>query len=193
MRVISGIAKGLHIRTLDGLRTRPTSDRVREALFNILGQNLEGATFLDLFAGSGAVGIEALSRGAKCCVFVDDSVDACRIIRTNLITTGFRQSAEVHCKDVVSAIEIAGRKQRQFDYVFMDPPYERGLVKRVFMRLASSRILSDDVTVVIEHSKREMPPEDGGHLTMSRTETYGDTVLSFYGKPLVPATPKEAK
>lgn len=180
VRVIAGTVKGRHLKTLSGPHTRPTADRVREALFNILGQNLDGATFLDLFAGSGAVGIEALSRGVQLCVFVDSSQEACRVIRENLQMLGLSSRSEVHCRDVMGAIEIAARRARSFDYVFLDPPYERGLARRTLIRTGETRLIKPGGTCIVEHSKREQLPVNAGHLVQVRTETYGDTQLSFY-------------
>ncbi len=180
MRVIAGVAKGFPLRSLEGYRTRPTSDRVRGALFNILGQHLPGVLFLDLFAGSGAVGIEALSRGAALCVFVDSSREACAVIRRNLAVTGFSAQAEVHCKMVAASLDIAARLGRMFDFVFVDPPYDRGLAVAVFERIAGKPVLPPGGTLVIEHSKREILPAGAGNLTMMRSEAYGDTRLSFY-------------
>ncbi len=180
MRVIAGVAKGFLLRTLEGYRTRPTSDRVRGALFNILGQRLPGVLFLDLFAGSGAVGIEALSRGAALCVFVDSSRAACAVIRRNLVATGFSEQAEVHCKMAAASLDIAARLGRVFDFIFVDPPYDKGMAAAVFDRIARKPVLRPGGTLVIEHSKRETLPAGKSSLTVIRSEVYGDTRLSFY-------------
>lgn len=180
MRVIAGIAKGFPLRSLEGYRTRPTSNRVRGALFNILGQHLPGVAFLDLFAGSGAVGIEALSRGAALCVFVDSSREACAVVRWNLAATGFSTQAEVHCKMAAASLDIAVRLGRMFDFVFVDPPYDRGMAPVVLERIARRSVLPPGGTLVIEHSKRETLPAGKGSLTVLRSEVYGDTRLSFY-------------
>jgi 16S rRNA (guanine(966)-N(2))-methyltransferase RsmD len=193
LRVISGSAKGRRLKTLVGNHTRPTSDRVRESLFNILGQDLCGIRFMDLFAGSGAVGVEALSRGASICVFVDAYVEACRVIRANLMATRLYTNAEVHCREVISAIEIAARKGRLFDCVFMDPPYDKGLLRRALERVSEGRILSEDAVVVVEHSKREPLPAVQGVCHRFRIQAYGDTMLSFYERARLNETPEETR
>jgi 16S rRNA (guanine(966)-N(2))-methyltransferase RsmD len=180
MRVIAGSAKGHHLRSVSGYRTRPTSDRVRGALFNMLGQHLPGVSFLDLFAGSGAVGIEALSRGADTCVFVDSSREACGIIRQNLMATGLSARSEVHCKVVAASLDIAARLGRVFDLVYIDPPYDTGLALRTLEMMNTRPVVSPSGVVVVEHSRRENLPNRLDNLTLVRSETYGDTTLSFF-------------
>jgi len=180
LRVIAGLAKGFRLRSLPSYRTRPTSDRVRGALFNILGQHLPGVAFLDLFAGSGAVGIEALSRGAALCVFVDSSRQACGVIGRNLADTGLSARAEVHCKMVAASLDIVSRLGRVFDLVFVDPPYDRGMASSTFDLIAARPMLLPGGTLVIEHSKREALSAEKGSLAIVRSEIYGDTRLSFY-------------
>ena len=134
MRVIAGAAKGHNLQTIEGLATRPTTDRIKETLFNIIAFDLPECSFLDLFAGSGGIGIEALSRGASFACFVEQSRDAVRCIRENLAFTRLSGRAEVAAKDVFAFLSAAEGKP--YDLVFMDPPYDMGHEKRVLEVLA---------------------------------------------------------
>ncbi len=138
MRVIAGKARSLPLKTVRGQDTRPTTDRIKETLFNILNPELAEARFLDLFAGSGSIGIEALSRGSACACFVDSSRAACDCIRANLRFTHFEERAEVLCTDVFAALEKLDGSE-PFDVIFMDPPYHRDLEKRVLGFLSQKR------------------------------------------------------
>ena len=130
MRVIAGSAKSLRLKTLDGLDTRPTTDRIKETLFNIIGPSVYGSVFLDLFSGSGGIGIEALSRGAKEAVFVENNPKAMRYIKDNLKFTRLEHKAATITGDVMNALyQLEGEKV--FDIIFMDPPYDRGLEHKV--------------------------------------------------------------
>lgn len=151
MRVIAGKARRIQLKTLDGLDTRPTTDRIKETLFNMIAHGLCDASFLDLFAGSGAIGIEALSRGVKEAVFVEQNPKAVTCIKENLKNTGFTGQAEVFSMDVQNALSrLEGN--RTFDYVFMDPPYNQLLEKQVLTYLAKSRILNKGALIIVEAS-----------------------------------------
>ena len=146
MRVIAGSAKRLQLKTIDGLETRPTTDRIKETLFNMISHEIADSCFLDLFSGSGAIGIEALSRGARKAVFVEQNHKAMTCIRENLTFTKLAKQAVLLEMDVVSALK------RQFDYIFMDPPYRKMLEKQALEYLSASSILSEDAVVIIESS-----------------------------------------
>ena len=151
MRVIAGSAKRIQLKTVEGLDTRPTTDRIKETLFNMISEYLADSTFLDLFSGSGAIGIEALSRGATCAVFVEQSRNAMSCIRENLKNTKLLEYAKLYEMDAVSALtRMEG--SMQFDYVFMDPPYSQLLEKQVLECLSKSSLLSDDALIIIEAS-----------------------------------------
>lgn len=150
MRVIAGTARRLPLKTVEGLETRPTTDRIKETLFNMIHNNLYDAVFLDLFSGSGAIGIEALSRGAKKVVFVENSKAALDIIKYNLKTTKLSEQAEILGNDVLQALELLDRKKEKFDFIFMDPPYNKELERRVLTYLEESEIVHDDTIVIIE-------------------------------------------
>lgn len=150
MRVIAGSARRLNLVTPDGMETRPTTDRVKETLFNILNPHLAGAEFLDLFAGSGGIGIEALSRGARHCVFVDNSRKAQACILQNLKHTHLADQGTLISSDAASAISRLEREGKVFDYIFMDPPYGKEWEKQVLTRLAQSSILNEDTEIIVE-------------------------------------------
>lgn len=155
MRVIAGSARGLPLRTLPGRQTRPTTDRIKETLFNMLSPYLEGATFLDLFAGSGQIGLEALSRGAREATFVEQDRKACACIQQNIDFTGFAGKSEVLCMDVLAAIDRLERgRVGPFDLIFLDPPYEKELERRVLERLSGSPLVAPEALLVVEASLR---------------------------------------
>lgn len=152
MRVIAGSAKRLQLKTLDGMDTRPTTDRIKETLFNMLSPYLYDCIFLDLFAGSGGIGIEALSRGAMEAVFVEKNPKAMACIRENLKYTRLDRKALTISSDVMTALyRLEGEKQ--FDFIFMDPPYNQELEKKVLEYLTDSQLLSDEGVIIVEASK----------------------------------------
>ena len=151
MRVIAGSAKRIQLKTIEGLDTRPTTDRIKETLFNMISEYLADSRFLDLFSGSGAIGIEALSRGAEFAVFVEQNPKAVTCIKENLKATKLEDRANVFATDVISALRRMEGKEK-FDYVFMDPPYDHLLEKQVLEYLKSSHLLSDDALIIVEAS-----------------------------------------
>jgi len=150
MRVIAGSARRLNLVTVPGNDTRPTTDRVKETLFNILQPDLAGCRFLDLFAGSGAIGIEALSRGAAEAVFVENNRKAQACIKTNLQTTRLYSQARVLECDALTALTRLERDEKPFDVIFMDPPYDKGLEEQVLMSLKDSSLVNEDTMLVVE-------------------------------------------
>lgn len=179
-RVIAGAAGGRRIRALPGRETRPTADRVKEALFNILGERVDGSRVLDLFAGTGNLGIEALSRGAVRAVFVDRDARSARLIRENLAGLGFAGRGEVLAHDAQSALARLSAAGEAFDLIFLDPPYGQGLLPPLLAALAATGVLAPGGVVVAEHSRRDTLPEAAGPLIMSDRRRYGDTMLSFF-------------
>lgn len=151
MRVIAGSARRTPLKTLEGMDTRPTTDRIKETLFNMLQYDLADCCFLDLFAGSGAIGIEALSRGAKTCVFVEQNPKAMECVRENLNVTKLEQQALVMNCDALTALKRLEGKYR-FDYIFMDPPYNQLLEKQMLEFLAGSSLIDKQSTIIIEAS-----------------------------------------
>ncbi|HIY30379.1 MAG TPA: 16S rRNA (guanine(966)-N(2))-methyltransferase RsmD [Candidatus Mediterraneibacter avicola] len=152
MRVIAGSARSLRLKTLDGMETRPTTDRIKETLFNIIGPTVYDSIFLDLFSGSGGIGIEALSRGAKEAVFVEKNPKAMSCIRENLKFTRLEPKAVTVTGDVLDALyRLEGEKV--FDLIFMDPPYDRGYEEQVLRYLAGSSLVYEDTVIIAEASK----------------------------------------
>ena len=152
MRVIAGSARSLRLKTLDGMETRPTTDRIKETLFNIIGPSVYDSVFLDLFSGSGGIGIEALSRGAREAFFVEKNPKAMACIRENLKFTRLESRAVTITRDVMDALyRLEGEKV--FDIIFMDPPYDRDYEKNVLIYLAESGLIYEDTMIIIEASK----------------------------------------
>src|SRR5262249_23969908 len=157
MRIVSGSAGGLHLKVPKGHKVRPTADHVREAIFNILTSrfSLRDIVVLDLFAGTEALGLEALSRGARFAVFVDANPEAPKVIQDNLIATGFRHEGRILRAYTAKGIKIAEDQGLRFGGVFLDPPYEEGWVEKTLRLLAKSPILEPEACIVVEHSLHE--------------------------------------
>jgi 16S rRNA (guanine966-N2)-methyltransferase len=179
MRIISGTSKGRKLITPRSQSVRPTSDRVKESIFNILREEIEGKMVLDLFAGTGNLGIEALSRGAKKTVFVEKGRQALRLIQKNLHQFGLEDQSEIIPKDVNRAIGILKQKGESFDVILMDPPYEKGLIQKTLMKLDSHPIYNGDTILIIEHNRREPLPNHVGGWDLIRQRRIGDTLISF--------------
>ena len=154
MRVIAGKCRSLPLKTLDGLDTRPTTDRTKETLFNVLQPWIPGASFLDLYAGSGGIGIEALSRGAVHAVFVEQARKAVQVIEDNLIFTKLKPDATVLQDSVMHALPILQEKGETFDCIFMDPPYNHEYEKEVLTWLSTHSMVRDEGIVVVEASRQ---------------------------------------
>lgn len=180
MRVIAGHVRGHRIKHPRGAWLRPTSDRVKEALFSILGHDLTGFIVLDLFAGTGNLTIEALSRGASRVVLVDSSARAGQLIRANLRRFGFTRRAQVVIKPVRVALRSLAANGCAFDLICLDPPYDKGLVAKVLSQLADGVLLREGGVVVAEHSPREEVSHSYGDLRRTEQRRYGETVLSFF-------------
>ncbi len=181
MRVIGGIAKGRRVKSFKGQSLRPTADRVKEALFNILPHDLSGWKVLDLFAGTGNLTFEALSRGAEQACLVDVSREARKMIRKNIKALGFSRSARVLDIPVLRAIHVLAGRGDKFDLILADPPYDKGWVERVLRSLAQEELLEEDGILVVEHSTREEVKESYGSMVLQDQRRYGGTCLSFFG------------
>ena len=179
MRVITGSARGVRLETPEGLQTRPTTDRVKEGLFNIIQFDIPGRTVLDLFAGSGQLGIEALSRGAAQAVLVDFGKDALSAIKQNLKKTKFQNQSLVVQSDALDYIRRCGRK---FDLIFLDPPYAGEILENTLQTISEIDILSDSGIIICERPlEKENLPELAG-LSRSKDYTYGKTLITLYRK-----------
>jgi len=179
MRIIAGEFKGRRLAPVKG-RTRPTAAKVREAVFSILGPAVSGLRVLDLFAGTGALGIEALSRGAAVAVFVEDHPESLKVLRRNLEALGLLDRTTVWPLPVTTALKkVAGRGER-FGLAFLDPPYGGGQTVTALSALASLHLFWPGPRVVVEHSRRESLPEACGGLRRLTVRRYGDTQVAFY-------------
>lgn len=181
MRVIGGVDRGRRLKAPRGLRTRPSADRVREALFDILGPAVRGMRVLDLFAGTGAVGIEALSRGAAYAAFVERDRGALRVLRANLAALGLpRGRARVVAGDAATALAGLARREPPFDLVFLDPPYAGDLATRALAALAGGALVGPGTRVVVQHFAKTPPPPAAGALRAVETRRFGETALTFF-------------
>ncbi len=186
MRVIAGVAKGRKLKSPRTAETRPILDRVKVALFDLLGETVIDAVFLDLFAGTGSVGIEALSRGARKAVFVEISPEAIKVIKENLQITGLADRAQVVRKDVFKYIEQLG--DEKFDIIYIAPPQWKGLIPPTLQAVDSKRMLSERGLAVTQQHPKESVPVQLNNLELVMERKYGDTLLSFYA----PKRPQEA-
>jgi len=177
MRIIAGTARGMRLHAPKGMEIRPTLDRVRESLFNIIGPEIAGARFLDLFSGTGANGIEALSRGAAEAHFVDGDTQALALLQKNLEQTRLGANARVHKLLLPKGLCRLGGG---FGWVFADPPYSFSEYDELLSALQENGLLIEGASVCLEHDHRSTLPESVGTLRLGRQKKYGDTVLSFY-------------
>lgn len=183
MRVISGSARGRKLKAPEGLTTRPTTDRIKESLFNIIAPDLFECRFLDLFSGSGSMGIEAVSRGAQKAVLVDSDRNSINVIRDNVTATGFQGKTEIMGCDVSSAIATLGNRKEKFDIIFMDPPYNKGLIDKTLRLIVKANLLADNGYIIAEQSQEDSTP-DIPDLEVFRVKDYKITKMTFLSKPM---------
>ncbi|MBU4485063.1 16S rRNA (guanine(966)-N(2))-methyltransferase RsmD [bacterium] len=180
MRVIAGKAKGRRLCGPKSDATRPALDSVKEAIFNILF-DVEGTRVLDIFAGTGSIGIEALSRGAKSAVFIENSSEAVKIIKKNLDLCSFSELSSILCKKAEVAIKILSKSSQSFDLIFVDPPYNKDLVNETLSQLSKSTLLNNEAIIVVEHHPNE-PIDAIDGLNLYDQRKYGQTLISFLKK-----------
>jgi len=186
MRVIAGQAKGLHLESPNKSTVRPTTELVRGAIFSMLEVMIDDWTpALDMYAGSGALGIEALSRGAQWVDFVEQNAKCCSIIKGNLIKVGFQDLAHVYCMNAHQAIF---RLTSKYKIVLMDPPYANAAIPSTVERLLASALINDDSTVVVQHSLSCLLAEAIGNFSLVKNRHYGDTCISIYQKGALPCS-----
>lgn len=178
MRVIAGAARGHKLFAIPGCKTRPTTDRVKEAIFSMIGPFFDGGRGLDLFAGTGGLGIEALSRGLDKVVFIDHDRTALKTIQKNLETTHLTGQAEIYRSDVEKA--LLWLRKLQFDIIFLDPPYAEKVIVRLLEQVAEFSLLRTDGVIVVEHPVDQPLPERIGNLNCNRTKKYGDTQITLF-------------
>lgn len=179
MRIISGNSKGRKLVQISGTSIRPTSDRIREAVFNILGPTIKNRQVLDVFSGSGALGIEALSRGASHCTFADHD---CDIVSQNVQRCGYKEKAQIICCDILKEKFIQTLGGRQFNLIFMDPPYEKGYIELLLKNASFIDLMDSDCIIITEQFHKEnldfLPPV----LDIYRQKKYSKTLISFIRK-----------
>lgn len=179
MRVISGKARGLKLDTPKNDDVRPTTDRVKESLFNIINSYIMDSRVLDLFAGTGSLGIECLSRGAKRCVFVDVSKESIGIIKSNIKKARVENESIVINSDFKDAIKRLQGAEK-FDVIFMDPPYYKDMFVAALESIDNADLLDEDGIIMIEHDSKDSFPETIGRLIQNKSKKYGNTTLTFY-------------
>ncbi|QHS22144.1 16S rRNA (guanine(966)-N(2))-methyltransferase RsmD [Virgibacillus sp. MSP4-1] len=176
MRVISGTYKGHPLKTISGKNTRPTTDKVKEAIFQRIGPYFDGGTGLDLFAGSGGLGIEAISRGADKVLFVDKHPKAIQTIYQNINSLKISDQAEVYRNDALRALKAASKRNLVFDWIFLDPPYNRVSFEKLFNAIFELELVRTGSILVCEHSTDDRLPEGFERLERQKTDEYGSTI-----------------
>lgn len=182
MRVISGALKGRRLAAVPGASTRPTSDKVKESIFNVIGPYFDGGSVLDLFAGTGSLGIEALSRGMDSAVFIDRDPKALQTVRKNIEACRLEDRARIFRNDARKAIFVLAKKKECFDLVFLDPPYRLDVVPELAAALIGRNLVRETAVIVAEHSADRELPERIESFFRWKSVTYGDTAVSFYRK-----------
>lgn len=180
MRVITGKSKGRKLIAPKGLHTRPTTDNVKEAIFNILGEIKSDSQVLDLYAGSGSIGIEFLSRGAGRCYFIDNDINSIKSIKENLERTRLVDQAFVYKNTAEKAVKTLSSRGIIFDYIFLDPPYEKEILIPILETISINNILNCEGIIIAEYEGKITLPESINTLIKKDSRTYGGTKISFY-------------
>lgn len=178
--MVAGERKGMPLKAVSGTTTRPTTDKVKESIFNMIGPFFEGGIVLDLFAGSGALGIEALSRGAERAIFIEKDRRAFQVLKENIKKCRYEDRAEAYCTDALRGIKALLKRDIQLDYLFVDPPYKKLEYYDYILMLEEGGKLSKDAIIVCEHSFDVQLPQAYGRFTCIRSEKYGKTIISIY-------------
>lgn len=176
MRIIAGVHKGRHIEPVPHQATRPTTDKVREAIFDMIGPFFDGGLGLDLFAGSGGLGIEGLSRGLSKVVFVDHHPKAIKTLNYNIKELKLEDATEVFRADALRALKGASKRNLAFDYVFLDPPYLKFSIQEILKQLEELSLLKDEATIICEHDQKESLPDVLDGFSKIKEETYGSVI-----------------
>ncbi|MBC8080315.1 MAG: 16S rRNA (guanine(966)-N(2))-methyltransferase RsmD [Gorillibacterium sp.] len=191
MRVISGEARGRPLKAVPGKGTRPTTDKVKEAIFSIIGPYFAGGWVLDLFAGTGGLGIEALSRGMDNAIFIDADKGSVEIVRQNLQVTGFTDKAEVYRNDAERALKALSKRDIRFELVFLDPPYKMKTAGELMLAMDAFGLLMPGATLIIEHETDHHYEEQYGPFRETKHAVYGETTVTIYRYEPVSATNEE--
>jgi 16S rRNA (guanine966-N2)-methyltransferase len=180
VRVVSGSAKGRPLKSVPGSGTRPTTDKVKEAVFSMIGPYFEGGTVLDLFAGTGGLGIEALSRGMERAIFVDMEPKSIETIKANLKITGMEKQSEVYRNDAARALKVLEKRGLILSVIFLDPPYRMKNADELMQQMHDRGLLHEDATIVVEHDSKYEYPDELNHFICSRKALYGETAITIY-------------
>lgn len=180
MRVISGSRKGKSLKSVPGSQTRPTTDKVKEAIFNMIGPYFTGGIGLDLFAGSGGLGLEGLSRGLEKVIFVDRDLLAYQTVKANIKICGYEDQSEVYRNDSERALKAVMKRNISFDVIFLDPPYKKQKLIDLLQVMSQAKMLSENGSIVCEHSSDLELPKSVGDFTMIKTAKYGIIGLSIF-------------
>jgi 16S rRNA (guanine966-N2)-methyltransferase len=182
MRVVSGICKGRPLKAVPGNTTRPTTDKVKEALFNMIGPYFQGGIGLDLFAGSGGLGLEALSRGLDKVIFIDRDIKAIQTIHENIKACKFEEKAEVYRNDADRALKALIKRELQFDYIFLDPPYKLQQLVSLMEKMDEQKLINKGGVIVCEHSHTVQLPGKVGEFIQIKHEEYGIIAVTIYSR-----------
>jgi 16S rRNA (guanine(966)-N(2))-methyltransferase RsmD len=182
MRVVSGICKGRPLKAVPGNTTRPTTDKVKEAIFNMIGPYFDGGSALDLFAGSGGLGIEGLSRGLEKAVFIDRDSKAIQTIRENIEACQLGEKTEVYRNDADRAIKALMKREMSFDYIFLDPPYKQQQLVSLMEKMDQHMLVHSGSKIICEHTHELELPISIGELVQVKHETYGIIAITIYVK-----------
>jgi 16S rRNA (guanine(966)-N(2))-methyltransferase RsmD len=182
MRVVSGNCKGRPLKAVPGNTTRPTTDKVKEALFNMIGPYFNGGMGLDLFAGSGGLGIEGLSRGLEKVIFVDREAKAIQVIHENIKACHFADKAEVYRNDADRALKALHKREIRFDYIFLDPPYKKQQLVNLIEKMEEKQLVNTSGIIVCEHSFDVELPQTIGVFSQLKHETYGIIAITIYSR-----------
>lgn len=182
MRVIAGSLKGRRLKPPRGIETRPTTDRVKESIFSMIHTSITDSIIIDLFSGTGNLGIEALSRGAEKVFFVDKNKNSIKLIKENIESMGLKEKSEVLFCDALRAIKRLASLPNKFDIIFMDPPYSKGFIIPCMEAIDAERILNEDGFILIEHDLKDTLPNKVGRLTKRKEKKYGNTMISIYAE-----------
>jgi 16S rRNA (guanine(966)-N(2))-methyltransferase RsmD len=178
--VIAGTAKGRLLKAVPGTGTRPTTDKVKEAIFSMIGPYFDGGVGLDLFAGTGGLGIEALSRGMNRVIFIDMEQTSIQVIEANLKTIGFREQAEVYRNEANRALKVLAKRGLKFDLIFLDPPYRMKQADEILLQMQEMDMIQDQAIALVEHEASHAYADEIGRLYVRKRAVYGETAISIY-------------
>jgi 16S rRNA (guanine966-N2)-methyltransferase len=180
VRVIAGIAKGRTLKAVPGIGTRPTTDKVKEAIFSMIGPYFDGGLGLDLFAGTGGLGIEAISRGLDRVVFIDLEKTSIQVIQDNLKSIGFTDQAEVYRNEAMRALKVLAKRGLKFDLIFLDPPYKMKQVDEILLQMQQMDMIQERATVLVEHEAAHTYADSIGRFHVRKRTSYGETAITIY-------------